>query len=368
MSEPVDRRQVQRACAPDHVGRRGMVLGKFLPPHRGHLHLIETAARAVDELIVVVGSLDREPIPGDLRLTWLRELLPGIQVVHLDQELPQLPEEHPDFWDLWRESLRAVLGQDVDVVFASETYGERLAAELGAHYVPVDPERLLHGVSGTMVRADPFACAGYLPANVQAFFDFRICVAGPESTGKTTLARGLASHFGGVFVPEYARTFLEAKGRDPTLEDMHVIAAMQRASSQRGSALVGTDRAQMLYVLDTDALATVAWSEFLFGRVDDRVHQIATFPGEAPDLTLVLRPDVPWVADPIRYAQHRGEAFFARTLELLEQTQRRYLVIEGSDWLDREAAAISAVRQLLAIPWEQRDLVARERARRRLTS
>ena len=54
----------------------GLVLGKFLPPHAGHLYLIETALREVDHLTVLVCSLEREPIPGALRFHWMRELAP----------------------------------------------------------------------------------------------------------------------------------------------------------------------------------------------------------------------------------------------------------------------------------------------------
>ena len=39
----------------------GLILGKFLPPHNGHLHLCRAAQRMCDELVVVVGSLQSEP-------------------------------------------------------------------------------------------------------------------------------------------------------------------------------------------------------------------------------------------------------------------------------------------------------------------
>jgi HTH-type transcriptional repressor of NAD biosynthesis genes len=117
---------------------RGFVLGKFLPPHNGHVHLCETARRMCDELVIVVGSLASEPIPGEQRVAWMRELVPGATVLHLTEELPQLPHEHPEFWKLWRESLRALVGGRVDRVFSSDAYGLRLAAELGATWIPID--------------------------------------------------------------------------------------------------------------------------------------------------------------------------------------------------------------------------------------
>src|SRR5688572_12742104 len=98
---------------------RGLVLGKFMPPHLGHLHLVEFARSWVAELVVVVGTLAREPIPGELRHRWMKELAPWAKVVHLTDENPQDPSEHPDFWEIWRASLKRVVPEPIDWVFAS---------------------------------------------------------------------------------------------------------------------------------------------------------------------------------------------------------------------------------------------------------
>src|SRR4051812_43153596 len=190
----------------------GMLLGKFMPPHLGHVYLGEFASRHVDRLSIVVCSLAAEPIPGELRFRWMRELFPFDDVIHLTDELPQQPSEHPRFWDLWRAALLRVLPGRPDRVFASEDYGKRLAEELGGVFVPVDKARTAVPTSGTSVRNDPMASWDYLPRCVRPYFVKRVCVFGPESTGKSTLARRLADHFGTAWVPEYARTLLEAKG------------------------------------------------------------------------------------------------------------------------------------------------------------
>ena len=39
----------------------------------------------------------------------------------------------------------------------------------------------------------------------------RIVLYGPESTGKTTLARSLAEHYKTLWVPEFARNYLQRK-------------------------------------------------------------------------------------------------------------------------------------------------------------
>ncbi|HDM88409.1 MAG TPA: nicotinamide-nucleotide adenylyltransferase, partial [Candidatus Bathyarchaeota archaeon] len=36
--------------------RRGLFIGRFQPPHLGHLHAIKQALEECDELIIVIGS------------------------------------------------------------------------------------------------------------------------------------------------------------------------------------------------------------------------------------------------------------------------------------------------------------------------
>lgn len=318
-----------------------MVLGKFMPPHLGHQYLVEFAQRFVDELYVVVGTLAAEPIPGRLRYHWMRRLFPDAHVLHLDEELPQAPEEHPEFWDLWRTSLRRILPSEVDFVFASEDYGRRLADELGARFVPVDKARGVVPVSGTAVREAPRRNWAYIPPCVRPYFVTRISVFGPESTGKSTLAARLAERFFGTLVPEYAVELISATGRDLGLEDMETIVRGQIAAEDH---LAEVCRAGVL-VCDTDPLVTPIWSETLFGEVPDGLQSLAS--ARTYDLTLLLDVDVPWVDDHHRYAPEDRRGFFDRCLAALEAAGRPYVIVRG-DWSEREAQAVTAVEAALA--------------------
>ena len=313
--------------------RHGLVLGKFMPPHRGHVYLVDFARQFADQLTVVVGSLEHEPIPGELRFQWMKELFPDCRVVHLRDENPQYPHEHPDFWNIWRRSLERVAGRPVDALFASEDYGQRLAQELGARFIPTSGMRELLPISGTLLRERPWRHWDALPAPVRPYFAARVSIFGPESTGKTTLARQLAEHFHTLWVPEFARTWLEHKGGDVELADMPIIVRGQVAAEE---ALAR--QCHRVLFCDTDPAVTALWSERLFSRVElpqleRRYH-----------LTLLLEPDLPWEADPVRYLPQEGREFHSRCRELLARQGRRVVEIKG----ERLPQAIAAVESLLA--------------------
>lgn len=300
----------------------GMVLGKFMPPHRGHLYLIDFARHYVDQLTVVVGTLPSEPIDGHLRFQWMRELCPDSEVRHLHKELPQEPSESPIFWDLWRENLLDSLDAPPDFVFASEGYGHRLAEELGARFIPVDPQRTIVPISGTAIRENPLKYWDYLPAPVRPHYLKRVCIFGPESCGKSTLSQQLADHYKTVAVAEYARTLLENHQGDLQEADMMTIALGQRASEK---ALA--PHANRLLICDTDVLLTSIWYEFLYDHCPEPIQHIAS--QQTYDLYLLTDIDLPWEEDPVRYLPEARQEFFDRCQQGLEKSSRTYVIIRG---------------------------------------
>lgn len=317
----------------------GMVLGKFMPPHAGHQFLVEFARGFVDDLYVVVGTLAAEPIPAGLRFAWMQELFPAARVLHLTDENPQDPSETPDFWNIWEASLKRILPTRIDYVFASEPYGAKLAEVLGARFIPVDVPRESVRISGTAVREAPLRHWALIPPCVRPYFVKRICLYGPESTGKTTLARRLAEHFRTVAVPEYARTWLESRGGQVAPEDFPVIARGQ-AAAERALA----KQANRLLVCDTDLRLTTVWSRRLFDGCEPWIDEAAS--GGRYDLYLVTDVDVPWVADAVRYLPEDRREFLETCVARLEQDGCRYQMVRG-DWEERFRSAVAAVDALL---------------------
>ncbi|MDQ0252185.1 NadR type nicotinamide-nucleotide adenylyltransferase [Sphingomonas kyeonggiensis] len=316
---------------------RGFLLGKFMPPHNGHVLLCETAAALVDELTILVCWLPDDPVPGPLRLQWMRELFPRARVIGHDAVVPQAPEEHPDFWPIWRGIVRSAHPEPIDLVFASEDYGQRLAAEVGARFHPVDPGRKAVPVSASAIRADPWGQWHHLPAPVKPHYAQTICLHGPESTGKSQLAAHLARHFGTQHVPEFGRTWCDWRGTDLAMDDLLAIAATHDAMTR--AALRQCNRR---LVLDTDPLMTAVWAEMLFGRRDPWFD---AWQGAA-DLYLLLDIDLPWIQDGTRFFGEEADRrrFFELCRAELDRRGVRWVLVSGIGEARSEnaLAAISA--------------------------
>ena len=323
--------------------RRGMLLGKFLPPHRGHQYLIDFARGCVDELTVLVCTLRGDSIPGDLRCQWMRNHFGGVRVVHCEDENPQTPEEDPEnFWNIWRQSVLSRMDAPPDFVFASESYGVRLAQELNAEFVPVDPERQIVPVSATLIRENPAKYHAYLLPEARAYYVRRVVLVGPESSGKSTLTRWLAERFSTPFLPEYGRTFQENVGRDLRLEDMLTIAAAHRAAEDA----IALQSGSLLFV-DTEAIITKLWSQVFFAAEPAGLEALITPNRYA--LYLLMEPHAhEWHDDGWRLQPDRAERmrFFESMRGELEARNCPHRILSG-DWHERQQQAETAVLNLL---------------------
>ncbi len=122
-----------------------------------------------------------------------------------------------------------------------------------------------------------------------------IGVIGPESTGKTTLAKALAQQFHGTYVPEYAREYIERKGtRDVTFDELCEIAKHQIEQIK-----LTANSQQPIAIFDTDLIVTKVWFSYAFGIVPQWLNEaILRYPMDA---YLLTAPDIPWQPDPARY-------------------------------------------------------------------
>ena len=162
-----------------------------------------------------------------------------------------------------------------------------------------------------------------------------VCLHGPESTGKTTLARALAAHFKTVWVPEFGRIYCEIFGNECDLEDLRAIR-----QGHDLLAAAGRRKANELLILDTDAVMTAIWSDILIGMRPLELDRIE----DPADLYLLCNVDVPFEADRIRYfpSQTTRETMFAQAKAELERRKLKFVSISGSRD-QRFQAAIKAI-------------------------
>lgn len=121
-----------------------------------------------------------------------------------------------------------------------------------------------------------------------------ICIIGAESTGKTTLAQTLATQFDCLWVPEYLRTFCESRGRTPTRHEQSLILETQVVDEMSAQANA-QQRSRPFVFCDTAPLLTAIYSDFVFG--DKSLYARARALHSRYALTLLLEPDIAWVAD-----------------------------------------------------------------------
>ena len=160
---------------------------------------------------------------------------------------------------------------------------------------------------------------------------YRIAVTGPESTGKSVLAKQLAEHYSAEMVPEFARSYLDQIRRPYSLHDLEIIAAGQ-VSSEDTAAAAGCS----MMICDTELTVIKIWAEHCFGNCPVPVEQ--ELMRRSYDLYLLCNIDLPWEYDPLREHPNLREYFFNLYLKELNSRGTNVKIIEGSGSLRLENA------------------------------
>ncbi|MBC2837946.1 DUF4301 family protein [Robiginitalea sp. SC105] len=168
----------------------------------------------------------------------------------------------------------------------------------------------------------------------------KVVLFGPESTGKTTLAKDLARHYREPWVPEYAREYLQDKWdrlqQTCAPEDLLPIARGQMELENRLAR-----QAERLLVCDTDLLETKVYSEtYYLGSCDPRLEEAAL--ANRYDLYFLTDIDIPWEPDDLRDKPLEREEMFRHFQSALRENNRRFVILSGS----RETRLETAVKHI----------------------
>ncbi len=150
----------------------------------------------------------------------------------------------------------------------------------------------------------------------------RIAVTGPESTGKSLLTEQLARHYNTVWVPEFARSYLEKLGRPYDEDDILKIAQGQVWAEQEMEP-----KACRYFFCDTELIVTKIWSEVKYKRCDPWI--LRGIREQQFNLYLLCDIDLPWEFDPLREHPHMRSNLFDLYQNELTVRNLPYAIIRG---------------------------------------
>ena len=163
----------------------------------------------------------------------------------------------------------------------------------------------------------------------------KIALFGPESTGKTTLAKQLADYYKTDWVPEFARDYLQKKWE----ENQHICIADDMLPIAYGQTTLENEKlstAKKYLFCDTNLMVTKVFSEMYYGFCDPLLNEAAL--KHEYDLFFLTDIDVPWEKDDIRDTPNGRETVFSVFKQSLIDTNKPFITLSG----DKESRLIKA--------------------------
>lgn len=171
----------------------------------------------------------------------------------------------------------------------------------------------------------------------------KIALFGPESTGKTTLAKQLAEYYETEWVPEFARDYLQKKWE----ENQHICVADDMLPIAYGQVALENKKlssAKKYLFSDTNLMVTKVFSEVYYGFCDPFLNEAAL--EHEYDLFFLTDIDVPWEKDDIRDTPAGRETVFSVFKQTLIDTKKPFITLSGNKE-NRLAKAIAIIDNLL---------------------
>ena len=156
----------------------------------------------------------------------------------------------------------------------------------------------------------------------------KVVLFGPESTGKSTLAKELADHYNSIYVEEYAREYLQKK-YDLNQEICSYDDLIPIAKGQIRLENEASKKCNSILFCDTDLLTTKIYSEIYFDKCDHLINEYAI--KNKYDLYLLMDVDIPWVKDDLRDRPDNREEMFNYFKGQLDINEIQYSVISGDN-------------------------------------
>lgn len=153
---------------------------------------------------------------------------------------------------------------------------------------------------------------------------YKFAITGPESTGKTQLAKQLAEHYHTIWVPEFAREYIQFIQRPYTFDDIEVMA-----KEQVNRENIYIKNANKCLFCDTDILVTKIWSDFVFGKCSNWIEEQLI--KHQYDFHLLCDIDLEWEYDPQREHPHKRKELFEIYKNHLINLNFPFAIVNGLD-------------------------------------
>jgi NadR type nicotinamide-nucleotide adenylyltransferase len=166
----------------------------------------------------------------------------------------------------------------------------------------------------------------------------KVVILGPECTGKSELSEFLAREFDTVWVPEFARQYINNLTRPYEASDLLNIARGQLALEDKLSA-----KADKLLICDTDLYVIKIWSMFKYGFCHPEI--LNAINERKYDLYLLTYIDIPWQDDPLREHPHNRRELYDLYLKEMRLQPVPFVEIKGHRE-QRRKLAVEAIKTL----------------------
>jgi len=167
----------------------------------------------------------------------------------------------------------------------------------------------------------------------------KVAIIGPECTGKSALSEYLSDYFKTVWVPEYARAYVNNLVRPYNQDDLLSIAHGQLRLEDE----YVRDARDVLFC-DTNLYVIKVWSEFKYGNCNPEI--LNTIASRKYDLYLLTYVDLPWEDDPLREHPNERERLYSLYLNELKNQPVPFVEIKG-EREQRRKTAVEAVEKIL---------------------
>lgn len=324
-----------------------VVIGKFMPMHKGHEFLFGFAQAHAENVFVLVDNTPKDTIDVKVRATIIQNSHKELMVGFFPNKMPQDPSETEHFWSIWSTSMQkqvnALAGEEVkiDAVVASMDYGKKLAESLSCDFLPLDINRSTLNISATEIRNDAQKYFHFISDAFKPHFVKKFAFVGAESTGKTTVIERLVKDLDYLknsltaYVPEYAYQYMKTFNGEFTPNCVPLFITAQEAQMN-----LAARTSSGVLLCDSNALTTKVYAKYLFPEI------FKNFPSELNEyvekqnfeMTFLFKPDAYTLfkEDVHRQLFEKDEREKARLdiFNLMEQellkTKQPYMIIDGT--------------------------------------